>query len=79
MIAAQGLNVDWSSSGEKIVLHIICFAYSLSFLLSLVFLVFFLCCIIKLSLSPAMSFPFCPFLLHIKLGGGKGKGKQMAV
>jgi len=29
MITVQGLTVAWSSGGEKIVLYIVCFAYSL--------------------------------------------------
>jgi len=29
---------------------------------------FFLCCLIKLTLSQPTSFPFCPFLISILLG-----------
>ena len=37
MISAEGLAANWSLGGEKIVLYIVCFAYSLLSLLASVF------------------------------------------
>ena len=68
---------------RRILLYIVCFAYSLLSLLILVLLVVLLlvlviCCLIKLSLSQPTSSPFCPFLLPIPLGAGKGRGERVA-
>ena len=61
---------------------IVCFSYSLLYLLLLVVvlavLVCSFCCLIKLSLSQLTSFPFCPFLLPIPLQG-EGGGERAAV
>jgi len=79
MIAAQGLTVNWSLGSEKIVLYTVSFAYSLlsllfSSLLVVILVVFrfFLCWLIKLSLSQPTGFPFSPFLLPIMPGGWGG-------
>jgi len=55
-ITAQGLIANWSLGGEKTVLYIVCFAYSL---LPLVVVV--LCCHIKLLLSQPTRCTFVHF------------------
>jgi len=79
MITALGLAANQSSGGEKN-----CIAYSLFCIFIIIIIIIIiisssiiisLYCHVKLSLSQFMSFPFCPFLLPIPLGG-KGRGER---
>ena len=62
---------NWSlGSGKKVVVCIVYFAYSV---IVIIIITIFLCSFVKLSLYQPMSFTFCPFVLPVPLGGGRGE------